>query len=59
MRKHSLLISFMFFYGTVFPAEISKVGTTAMSFLKIDAGARQVAMGSASVSTTEDALSLY
>jgi hypothetical protein len=30
-----------------------------MTFLKIDAGARQVGMGSASVSTTEDALGMY
>jgi hypothetical protein len=38
---------------------ISKVGTTAMTFLKVDAGARQVGMGSACVANTDDALGLY
>ncbi len=60
MGKKSLVaVLFLLLTLHVYAVEISKVGTTVMTFLKIDAGARQVGMGSASVSTTEDAFSLY
>lgn len=59
MRKLCPLFLLFLLYNHVFSSEISKVGTTVMTFLKIDAGARQVGMGSASVSTTEDAFGMY
>jgi hypothetical protein len=42
-----------------FSSKITKVGTTAAQFLKIDAGARAIGMGGAFVAAANDATSLY
>ena len=39
--------------------EVTKTGTTAATFLKVDIGARAVGMGSAYVSVVEDATAMY
>jgi hypothetical protein len=39
--------------------EVTKTGTTAATFLKVDVGARAVGMGSAYVSVVEDATAMY
>jgi hypothetical protein len=59
MRKYYSLLLILLCSSIVFPQQITKVGTTAMTFLKIDAGARQIGMGSASVANTEDAMALF
>ena len=45
--------------NSTFAQEVSKAGSSVLTFLKIDAGARQVGMGSASVANTENALAMY
>ena len=58
--KYSIvLITCLLLMQAVRAQEISKVGTSVCTFLKMDVGARQVGMGSASVANTENALSLY
>jgi hypothetical protein len=39
--------------------QVTKTGTTAATFLKVDVGARAVGMGSAYVSVVEDATAMY
>ena len=59
--------SFIWVYILVIPAltwgqiitDVSKVGTTSAQFLKIDVGARAVAMGGAFVAVSDDATALY
>lgn len=46
-------------YSQLFVSEVSKVGTTAASFLEIPVGARALAMGNAYVASAEDASALY
>jgi hypothetical protein len=50
-----ILILSLFCYG----AEVSKTGTTAATFLKIDVGSRAIGMGGAFVAIAEDATSMY
>lgn len=59
MRKYYILLLIVIWSSIAFTQQVSKVGTTALTFLKIDAGARQVGMGSAGVANTEDALGLF
>lgn len=57
--KYFGMIVIVLFSHAVMAQQISKVGTTSMTFLKVDAGARQVGMGSACVANTNGALGLY
>jgi hypothetical protein len=57
--KYFGIIVIALFSHAVLAQQISKVGTTSMTFLKVDAGARQVGMGSACVANTNGALGLY
>ena len=63
MRRYLYLLVFIF----LIPAwilgqtntDVTKVGTTSAQFLKIEAGARAVAMGGAFVAVNDDATALY
>ncbi len=46
-------------YSQLFVSNVSKVGTTAGTFLEIPVGARALAMGDAIVASAEDASALY
>ena len=59
IKHFGIIVIIVLYTQTLIAQQISKVGTTSMTFLKIDAGARQVGMGSACVAGTEDALGLY
>lgn len=45
--------------GSFLSAEVTKVGTTALGFLKIDVGGRAAGMGGAYVSITDDATAMF
>lgn len=64
--KKNLLLAVIFFmcdclsvYPQSFLSTVSKVGTTAATFLEIPVGARALAMGDAYVASAEDASALY
>jgi len=59
--KKSKIITVLLVIAAVplFGQKVSKVGTTAASFLNIDAGARGVGMGGAFVSVADDISSMY
>lgn len=59
IKYFGILAIIVLFTHALMAQNISKVGTTSMTFLKVDAGARQVGMGSAGVASTDDALGLY
>ena len=61
-RLHFFLILLLFFPHnghSQFVRNVSKVGTTAASFLEIEAGARALGMGSAFVGLSDDITALY
>lgn len=62
MRKYLLYLfgSFLLMVSSmVYASEVSKVGTTAGTFLGIDIGPRATGMGSAFVATANDATAMY
>ncbi|MDZ7262631.1 MAG: hypothetical protein ONB05_11070, partial [candidate division KSB1 bacterium] len=61
MRKYILLITALLLVGNapVQARSVTKVGTTAASFLGIDVGSRGTGMGSAYVSIANDATAMY
>jgi hypothetical protein len=59
MKFIKLLNIFVFCFGIVHAQGFSKVGTTAAPFLKIEAGARAVAMGGNFVALADDPTALY
>jgi hypothetical protein len=59
IKYPGIAVILLFATSTAMAQTISKVGTTVMTFLKVDTGARQVGMGSACVANTDDALGLY
>ena len=59
MRKGlSILLAIAVVVG-IEAKQVTKTGTTAATFLKVDVGARAVGMGSAYVSVVEDATAMY
>ena len=61
MKKYSLFILglLLVFNSQVHAQAVTKVGTTAASFLGIDVGPRGTGMGSAYVSLSNDATAMY
>ncbi|MCD6375957.1 MAG: PorV/PorQ family protein [Caldisericaceae bacterium] len=61
MRKIKFLIIFYYLIPLIIfgQVKVTKVGTTSAQFLKIEAGARAVAMGGAFVAVDNDATALY
>lgn len=61
MKKYSWVLILVLFANqqNMVAQTVSKVGTTAASFLKIGVGARSLGMGGSAVTTTEDASSMY
>ena len=59
MKKTILLLGMWVAATPGFGQDVSKVGTTAASFLEIPVGARAVGMGGAFVGTSDDVTSLY
>jgi hypothetical protein len=58
IKVFGIAVILLFATSTAMAQTISKVGTTVMTFLKVDTGARQVSMGSACVANTDDALGI-
>jgi hypothetical protein len=58
-RILGIILVLMIAAAPVFGQKVTKTGTTAASFLNIDAGARGVGMGSAFVSVADDISSMY
>ncbi|MGD8781092.1 MAG: PorV/PorQ family protein [Ignavibacteria bacterium] len=58
-NKFIVLIIFMLACQNIFSQNVSKVGTTAASFLEIGAGASAIGMGGAFVGVANDASALY
>jgi hypothetical protein len=59
IKYFEIVVVLLLATSTLMSQSISKVGTTSMTFLKVDAGARQVGMGSACVANIDNALGLY
>jgi len=63
MKKSLILILFLLLFPTIghtqFVRNVSKVGTTAASFLEIEIGARALSMGSAFVGVANDITAMY
>ena len=57
-RYFFILMVPIYIYGQII-TDVSKVGTTGAQFLKIEAGARAIAMGGAFVAVDNDATALY
>ncbi|MBN1996127.1 PorV/PorQ family protein [candidate division KSB1 bacterium] len=59
MKKILYTLLLMMMSTGAFAQVISKAGSSVLTFLKIDTGARQVGMGGASVANTENAMAMY
>ncbi|MGD8782199.1 MAG: PorV/PorQ family protein [Ignavibacteria bacterium] len=60
MRKYfQLVLCLLLAFSIQYQAQVTKVGTTAGSFLAIDIGPRGTGMGSAFVSIADDATAMY
>ncbi len=59
MRKVIVVIFCILLTSSFLSAEVTKVGTTALGFLKIDVGGRATGMGGAYVSITDDATAMF
>ncbi|MHB8581016.1 MAG: PorV/PorQ family protein [Ignavibacteriaceae bacterium] len=59
MKIKFLIISILLFNFSILPQNISKVGTTAATFLEIGVGASATGMGGAVVSLSDDPIALY
>jgi hypothetical protein len=59
MRKGLNILLVIAFAVGLGAKEVTKTGTTAATFLKVDVGARAVGMGSAYVSVVKDATAMY
>ena len=59
MKIKFLIVSILIFNFYILPQNISKVGTTAATFLEIGVGASATGMGGAFVTQSNDATSLY
>ncbi|MBN1482410.1 PorV/PorQ family protein, partial [candidate division KSB1 bacterium] len=59
MKKLFMVLFAVLLTSSFLSAEVTKVGTTALGFLKIDVGSRAAGMGGAYVSITDDATAMF